>query len=687
MNRVVRRPLGRALLSVLLILAVVFGFHSALEGQAVAEKAPEITLPDVFATERQSEAPEGGLASPGEELFLISRLGPQEEPDFQVTTADIWAYGEFVYLGTFSCSTKGVKVIDISDPATPRLTTTILAPANSRINDVKVARVNTPFFDGVLLAHSDERCGPGGFRGFHLYDVTDPTNPALFASFGAGGVHNLYLYAVADRAYVLLAIPYGEVFGTGDHPFSDLLIVNVTNPAEPRLESAWTIGRDAGLAFGAPGLTDPGLPAGSDCTPPPGTPVLCRGDFPAVFLHDVWVRDDGQVAYLSYWDAGLVLVDISEPASPVFVGYGREPPTFGSDEGNAHAAVPARGGELVLVADEDFQPEPYGFLRIFDTSDPSNPVQIGAFATEESLIATPDSATIHNIYVVGDVAFLSWYGEGIRVVDFSDPTQPREIAGFLGSGPFWGVYVLGGPAELDSEDLLVLGSDMTFGFHALGYDRSPPTSFQTLAGDLGENNWYRSGVSVTLSASDTRSGVASIGYRLDGADWLNYTAPVLVEGDGVHAFEFFAMDHAELSEVPRSSLIQIDTTPPHIEGLFPEGVVTRSEVRVSWTGQDVTSGLLRYEVHVNGEPPQDVGLQNSISLALPDGVHEVRVVAFDTAGNTAQAEATFAVDTNVFSPTGPYGGLPLYSLLAGIALAVTAALVWIVRRRLDARRP
>ena len=129
--------------------------------------------------------------------------------------------------------------------------------------------------------------------------------------------------------------------------------------------------------------------------------------------------------------------------------------------------------------------------------------------------------------------------------------------------------MLGGPAELDSEDLLVLGSDMTFGFHALGYDRSPPTSFQTLAGDLGENNWYRSGVSVTLSASDTRSGVASIGYRLDGADWLNYAAPVLVEGDGVHAFEFFAMDYADLSEVPRSSLIQIDTTPPSHRGSLP----------------------------------------------------------------------------------------------------------------------
>ncbi len=134
-----RRRLGRAFATVLLILAVVFGFHSALEGPVGAEKAPETPLPDGFATERQDETPQGVLASPGEGLYLIGHLGPQGEPDFQVTTADIWAYGEFVYLGTFSCSTKGVKVIDISDHATPRLTTTILAPANSRINVVKVA--------------------------------------------------------------------------------------------------------------------------------------------------------------------------------------------------------------------------------------------------------------------------------------------------------------------------------------------------------------------------------------------------------------------------------------------------------------------------------------------------------------------------------------------------------------------
>ena len=108
---------------------------------------------------------------------------------------------------------------------------------------------------------------------------------------------------------------------------------------------------------------------------------------------------------------------------------------------------------------------------------------------------------------------------------------------------------------------------------------------------------------------------------------------------------------------------------------------------VSWTGDEVTSGLVRYEVQVDARPSPDVGLQDSISLTLADGVHEVRVMAFDAAGNTAAAVTVFAVDTNVFSPTGPYGGFPLYAFLGGIALPVIAALVWILRRRTHARRP
>lgn len=402
-------------------------------------------------------------------LSLIGQLGPEDDPAFAFPNADVWAFGDFAYVGTWGatglCPATGVKVVDISDPTNPVLVTTIPSHDDTRANDVKVAQINTQFFEGDLLAHSDETCGPDGIWGFHLFDVSAPTNPIHLSRFATGPVHNLWLYQKGNRAFVLLAVPVSEVFGAlFGVPASDFQIVEVTDPTNPQLVGEWTIGRDAGLAFGSPVFADiPGLPPGSDCTPPPGTPELCRGeDFPGVLLHDVWANQNGTVAYLSYWDAGVILLDISDPTNPTLIGRGVEPETFNSDEGNAHAAVPARGGNLTLVTDEDFTAGPWGFLRVFDTTDPTNPVQIGAFANENALNAPPPEGifSIHNVVVRGNSAYLSWYTDGVRVVDISQPNVPREVASFTVGDPslFWGVY-------LDRE--LIFGSDMFNGLYIL----------------------------------------------------------------------------------------------------------------------------------------------------------------------------------------------------------------------------
>jgi hypothetical protein len=36
--------------------------------------------------------------------------------------------------------------------------------------------------------------------------------------------------------------------------------------------------------------------------------------------------------------------------------------------------------------------------------------------------------SIHNIMAFGDVAYVSWYQDGVRLVDVSDPTAPRVTA-------------------------------------------------------------------------------------------------------------------------------------------------------------------------------------------------------------------------------------------------------------------
>ena len=104
-------------------------------------------------------------------------------------------------------------------------------------------------------------------------------------------------------------------------------------------------------------------------------------------------------------------------------------------------------------------------------------------------------------------------------------------------------------------------------------------------------------------------------------------------------------------------------------------------VTVSWAAEDATSGLARYEVSVDGGSFQPVGDQSDLTIFLSDGDHLVRVVAIDVAGNTATAETQFRVDTNIFSPSGPYGGLPLYGILVGTSIAVVVTLFWWRRRR------
>ena len=57
--------------------------------------------------------------------------------------------------------------------------------------------------------------------------------------------------------------------------------------------------------------------------------VLSR---PVVYCHSVSVSVDGRYAFLSYWDAGYITLDIADPANPVFLS---RTEYQADDEGNA----------------------------------------------------------------------------------------------------------------------------------------------------------------------------------------------------------------------------------------------------------------------------------------------------------------------------------------------------------------
>jgi hypothetical protein len=170
----------------------------------------------------------------------------------------------------------------------------------------------------------------------------------------------------------------------------------------------------------------------------------------------------------------VIFLDINDPANPKMIG---RTPYPANAAGDSHSIWLAQNETIMLVADETFDTRlgSWGFLRIFDIRNPAEPVQIGQYATPNSATTRRDGTyTVHNPFVVGDRAFLSWYTDGIRVLDIANPTRPREVAAYVppaavdpyrshtDTAQVWGVYVQGN---------LVLASDINAGLYVLRYER------------------------------------------------------------------------------------------------------------------------------------------------------------------------------------------------------------------------
>ena len=397
--------------------------------------------------------------------------------------ADVAVHRRTAYVGTrdeASCPPRGVKVVDLREPERPAAIGTVAAYPMTITEDVAVTPLATSSFRGDLLAVGLQACDefldePVGKSGVELVDVSDPRRPRLLSRFDLNvphlaGVHELALLQRGERAYALLAVPFSEVVTgvfTPERVRGDVWIVDITDPRNPREVGDWAAGRDGGLAFGGPFLRQLGLGPPFDCTPPPGAEPLCRGqDFPAVFGHSVSANPTGTSAYVSYWDAGMVILDIADPAHPRLLGRGA--PGL-HEEGNTHSAVPARGNRLAVTTDEDQFPGPWGFTRIWDVVDPARPVEVGRFATANALSARSDGDySVHKPVVRGSWVYLSHYSDGLRVVDISRPASPHEVAAF--------VPAVSSP-RVESVDVgngLVLVTESRAGLFVLRHGRSAP---------------------------------------------------------------------------------------------------------------------------------------------------------------------------------------------------------------------
>ncbi|HEX6034415.1 MAG TPA: hypothetical protein VFY83_08270, partial [Anaerolineales bacterium] len=254
------------------------------------------------------------------------------------------------------------------------------------------------------------------------WDVTDPTNPerlALYEATGTHGSHEIWLQRRGNRADVYTAIPFSEFDTSPDGTTpgrADFRIVDVSDPTHPTDVGEWGAWAELDLF---PFYTDE------------------NGVERANFVHSVIGR--GKRAYLSYWDLGTVILDVSDPANPTYIG---RTEFAANEEGNAHSSWLGRRSQLLIQTDEDFDPNlhpvletAWGYARFFDISDPANPVQLSTFKLPSTTQFPPPAEfnfySVHDPKVRGRLAYFSWYSEGVVVLNISDPTQPEMVAQFI----------------------------------------------------------------------------------------------------------------------------------------------------------------------------------------------------------------------------------------------------------------
>ena len=178
--------------------------------------------------------------------------------------------------------------------------------------------------------------------------------------------------------------------------------------------------------------------------------------------------------------------------------------------------------------------------------------------------------------------------------------------------------------------------------HNTGYvniDLLAPT-----VGSDADSAWHTSAVTVHLTAADTGgSGVAGTQYRLLGSNtWLTatgsafvVTAPADGSDDGVHTYQFQALDNAGNTSATGSCTVWIDATAPTTaaDGLVPDQFSqwrTTSQT-VSLTPNDGTgSGVVATYYTLDGSGTQPYSGSFTVSGI---GQHPVTYWSTDAAGN------------------------------------------------------
>jgi len=224
------------------------------------------------------------------------------------------------------------------------------------------------------------------------------------------------------------------------------------------------------------------------------------------------------------------------------------------------------------------------------------------------------------------------------------------------------VSIITGIDNMGDKLLFVLGCPIINLTPCKPSDTTSPSTTVTLSGTSGNNGWYISGVAISLSATDSDSGVKEIHYSVDGIETVvsGSSASLTISTEGMYTLSYYAVDNADNNETSHSLSINIDKTSPviTITGISDGATYQLGMVPTpGYTATDNFSG-------VASSSANDTDDNGTCRI-----MHTYTVTASDIAGNGTTKVATYYVTSTSAGVTELIGQMVASGLITGDGIA------------------
>lgn len=379
------------------------------------------------------------------------------------------AYGGFAILNTHD------------DPAHPRLVGQFngLGSADIEVNaDESLAFLATQRNLPPQIAQSVANSGDpkaGLARGIYVVDIRDKTNPSLasFYPMPANGPHTITYVHHPNGSDYLVACTYdlvtdpgtGAIVGTVGAT-QRVFVLQVVDPAS--------------LPAAAPGPASLVPVAQYSIVEQAPAGKLFLPHDTRVQVHPSWNGGDKVLLYVAYWDKGLRILDMTDPAQLREVGASTD--FTPSSLNNIHLAqafdAPIAGRHVTVTQPEIPQVDgETGQLTFFDTSDPTRPQKLGHWTLppgdQGQLGITDFLFSPHNFDLWDGKVALAHFHAGVWLIDAHDGLNlqsPKSVGYYMPHVPranspapqpnTWGVF---------EQDGLLYAVDEPTGLYVLRY--------------------------------------------------------------------------------------------------------------------------------------------------------------------------------------------------------------------------